>query len=242
MLYIVLYLITYLKVLNVTTNKLYLEIPKSHIDLFNYLDDKCVELLENLMLGKFEIDIDKIFESRELNVNYEDITYKPIINENSNILSVNVFTDTRIKQHGKSDSLNNIKPNDYVGLVLGLDYISLLIDSKSLLARTKLYCYYIEIHKQYVYKHEPRETIDQWKFSSKLKSDNIFIKTNTTENDNFDVNTEIPEYLENKKVIEQKNDLKLNNVVEVEVETDSEIEPTFNSVINSNSELSHFFK
>lgn len=223
---------TYLKVLNVSTNKLYLEIPKSHIDLFNYLDDKCVELLENLMLGKFDIDIDKIFESRDLNVNYEDITYKPIIDEKSNILSINVFTDTRIKQHGKIESLNNIKPNDYVGLVLGLDYISLLIDSKSLLARTKLYCYYIEIHKQYIYKQEPRETIDEWKFSSKLKSDNIFIKTNTTENDNFDVNTEIPEFLENKKMIEQKNDLKLYNVVE-EVNSDLEIESTFNSVINS---------
>jgi hypothetical protein len=198
----------YLKVLKVSHNKLYLELPDSHIKLFNWLDDKSTELLEKLLDNSDNKDISDISDIFECFVEIPDIEYKSLLDDGSNIIKINVFSDTTIKLFGKTVELDEIKPNDYVGLVLGLDYISLLVgtDLKSLLARTKLYCYYVEIHKQHTYNPEPREKINQWEFSSKLKSENIFVKTQTTENDNFDVKTEIQEHVD-----EQMNNLVLSN-------------------------------
>ena len=191
----------YLKVIKIINNKLYLELPESHIELFNWLDDKSTELLEKLM-DLDNTNVSEIIECfNQSNENMEDIEYKPLLGENTNVLKINIFSDTTIKLSGKTVSVDEIKSGDMVGLVLGLDYISLLIENNSdkynPIARTKLYCYYVEIHRSYKYIPEPREKINQWEFSSKLGSENIFVKTVTTENDNFDVKTETQDFIIN---------------------------------------------
>ena len=193
---------SYLKVLSVDENKLCLKLPQSHIDFFDAMDDKCAELLGVLVNGETEHDITELYGQIDLmgynNVKTFDITnieYKSLIDTNTNTIKINIFSNTTIKQAGKNISASKINPGDDVRLVIGLDYISLLINPSNLLARTKIYSYFIDVSKNYTYVPSLREKIDDWKFTSGKKTD-IFIKTNTTENDNFDVNTEI--YNQNK--------------------------------------------
>jgi hypothetical protein len=185
----------YLKVININYNdkKIYLELPKSHVNFFSELDEISSTLLADLINGNTNLDINEMFECLDIYFNnLENIQYKSILEENTNILKINIFPNTTIKNKNNNNvlSINDINPGDFIGVVLGLDYISLLVDNDSLLARTKLYCYFIQIHKQHIYKPEPRETINDWNFSSKLTSENIFLKTNITKIDNIDVKTE----------------------------------------------------
>jgi hypothetical protein len=190
---------SYLKVLSVDGNKLYLELPQSHIDFFDTIDDKCAELLGDLVNGESNLDISELYGQMDLmgynDVDTFDITnveYKSLIDTNSGIIKINIFSSTTIKQSGKNISSSKINPGDDVRLVIGLDYISLLVDTSNLLARTKIYCYFIEVSKKYTYVPIPREKINNWEFTScEKKKTDIFIKTDTTENDNFDVYTEI---------------------------------------------------
>ena len=188
---------SYLKVLSIDEIKLCLKLPQSHIDFFDTMDDKCAELLGKMVNGETELDITELYGQIDLmgynNIETFDIAnveYKSLIDTNSGIMKINIFSDTTIKHSGKNISSSKIKPGDDVRIVLGLDYISLLIDSSNLLARTKIYSYFIDVSKNYTYVPSSREKIDDWKFTSNKKTD-IFIKTNITENDNFDVNTEI---------------------------------------------------
>ena len=186
---------TYLKVIEIDydSKKIYLELPKSHIIFFNELDEICSELLVNLLNCNTKLEIGELVNSLKIDLNnLENIQYKTILEEGNNILKINVFENTTIKNKNNNIlSLDNINPGDYVGILLGLDYVPLLVDNDFLIARTKLYCYFIEIHKQHIYKPEARETINDWNFSSKLSSENIFLKTNITLNDNIDVKTEV---------------------------------------------------
>jgi len=195
----------YLKILDIDydNSKLYVELPKSHIDFFNNLDELCQHLLEHLLNGNTELNIAELVESLNINSDDDDlnIQYKSLLNDDSNILKVNIFSNTTIKHNDNNLDIEKIKSGDLVGLVLGLDYVSLLVDTDSLIARTKLYCYFIQIHKQHIYNPEPRETIKNWDFSSKLGSENIFLKTDITEIDNVDVKTELA-----------PNNLKLNKI------------------------------
>ena len=181
----------YLKVIDVQSNlsKLYVELPKSHIDFFNNLDDLCIGLLENLINGESELDITELTEC--LNFEYQNIQYKNILDDGSNVLKINIFPNTTIKHNSNVLNINDIKPGDLICLVMGLDYVSLLVNTDSLVARTKLYSYFIQMHKQHIYNPEPREIIQSWNFSSRPKTENIFLKTNITETDNIDVKTEI---------------------------------------------------
>jgi len=183
----------YLKVLEIKNNKLYLELPVSHINFFNHLDDICSNLLENLLNGEIE-DIDVLELETFIKTCYSDepnINYKSIIEDNSNVLKINIFPNTVIKHLNKIVKPQNINTGDLVAVLFGLDYISLLMDNDSIVARTKVYSYFIELHKKHIWNSEKRDTIEKWEFSSKINSDDIFIKTNTTDNDNIQVNTEV---------------------------------------------------
>lgn len=201
-----------LEVLFVSNNKLHLRLPESHINFFNSIDDKCTELLSDLVNGETDFDMDKLCENID-NLDLTNIEFKSIISNdlktnNENILKINIFSNTTIKQGNKLIDCSKIKVGDSVRLVLGLDYISLLIDTTNLIARTKLYCYLIDVSKKYIYNPEPREKIVNWEFSPDNKQDNknIFIKTNTTEEDNFNINTEVNQNLN----METNNDFKQN--------------------------------
>ena len=187
----------YLKVLNIDyeNSKLYLEIPNSYIDFFNNLDEICVKLLENLFNTNSDLEIMDLIESTYINNSDHNIQYIHFLEEKSNILKINIFSNTTIKYNKTeqtindiNQTINDIKSGDYVRLVLGLDYISLLVENP-LIARTKLYCYFIQINKQHVFNLESREVIKDWNFSD---SNNIFLKMNITETDNIDVKTELP--------------------------------------------------
>ena len=197
-----------LEVMFVSNNKLHLRLPKSHIDFFNLIDDKCTELLSDLVNGETELDISKLCGKINSigndgieNFDFTNIEYKSIVSNDletneENILKINIFSNTTIKHGNKFVDISKIKVGDSVRLVLGLDYISLLIDATNLVARTKLYCYLIDISKKYIYNPEPREKILNWEFLSNNK--NVFIKTNTTDEDNFNVESEICQNLDTK--------------------------------------------
>lgn len=207
------------KVIHIDNTKLHIELPQSHIELFNYLDQQCLILLENLINEETELD------TWDINWDSQNIQYKPILDIDSNILKINIGINSTIKINSKQVNFENIKIDDTIRIVLGLDYISLLVDS--MIARTKLYCYFIEIHRPLQYKSEPREIINTWEFSSKVKSENIFIKTKIDEIDNIDVKTEIPN---------NKNELELNTCIN-QLLSNSEINLDFNNDNNLNEEI-----
>lgn len=189
----------FLKIMQVdnTNKKIYVELPQSHITFFNKLDELCGLLLSYLLAGETSLSLCELLAHiDDDNMDLENINYKYILEDDSNILKVNIFENTTIKSTNGTLSLETIKPDDMVGFVFGLDYISMLINSSpinstSLDARTKLFCYYINVYKQHKYNPEPREIITDWNFSSKINSNNIFLKTNLTETDNIDVKTDI---------------------------------------------------
>ena len=214
----------YLKVVKIVDNKLFLEIPESHVDLFNYLDQKCSVLLENLINSENEL------VTWDIKWDSQNIEYKSIINHNSNILKISITSDTNIKMNNNKICISDIKIGDIIGIVLGLDYISLLIES--MIARTKLFCYYIEIHRTNQYYSEPREIINDWEFSSKIKSENIFIKQELNELDNVDVKTDI---LLNHNL----SDIHLNNNInldDIESNNTTLLNNSINSCININND------
>ena len=228
---------TYLKVIEVDydSKKIYLQLPDSHVNFFNELDEISTSLLVNLLNGNSELDIVDLVES--LNINYydlENIQYKSILEENSNILKINIFSNTTIKNKNNTIlSLGDVNTGDYVGILLGLDYVSLLVDNNLPIGRTKLYCYFMQIHKQHIYKPETREIIKDWNFSSKLSSENIFLKTNITLNDNIDVKTEVET---NQKKI-NKNLLDVNqNLTHISESNDNQSNSSSLPSINSDSE------
>lgn len=246
---------SYLKVLSVDENKLCLKLPQSHIDFFDAMDDKCAKLLEELVIGETELDIAELYGQMDLmgyndveTFDFTNVDYKSLIDTNNDTMKINIFSGTTIKQAGKNISTSKINPGDDVRLVIGLDYISLLINPSNLLARTKIYSYFIDVSKNYTYIPSSREKIDDWKFTSCKKTD-IFIKTNTTENDNFDVNTEI--YNQNKsnnytggshlEQIYESNENNENNESNENNENNKSIEcnvKTDNDLLSSNSSSS----
>ena len=154
---------SYLKVLEISGNKLYLKLPQSHIDFFTQIDDKCSELLGDLVHGETELDISELYGQIDL-MGYNDvetfditnIEYKSLIDDNTDVMRINVFENTTIKQSGKDISISQINPDDDIRLVIGLDYISLLVESTELLARTKIYSYFIDKKKIYTYVPQSR--------------------------------------------------------------------------------------
>lgn len=187
---------SYLKVMEINNNKLFLKLPESHYDFFNQIDDKCTDLLADLVNGETKHDIAELYGQIDLmnydnvdNFNSSDIEYKSLVDENSDIIKINIFSNTTIKRGNKVIDLSEINTDDEVRLVLGFDYISLLVDTSRLIARTKIYSYFIDVNKKYAYVPQIREKINKWEFSPSNNL-NIFIKTNTTADDNFDVNTE----------------------------------------------------
>ena len=229
----------YLKVIKIEENKLYLELPESHILLFNNLDDICSELLEKNINGNSDLDMLKYLYS-ENKINFENILYKSILEEDTKILKINIFSTTTIKLGNNIVSIKEIKSNDMIGVVLGLDYISLLMDVESLIARTKLYCYFINIYKPPVYNPEPREVINEWEFTSKIKSENIFIKTQISESDNFDVKTDF-NYIPDTGIDENKLNIEDNKINEtiLNSETSSVVNFLEEHKNESNIELSN---
>ena len=185
-----------LQVIEIEDNKLHLKLPQSHIDFFNLIDDKCTELLSDLINGESDLDISELYGNIDLmgyenidNFDSSNIEYKSLISSNNtDIIKINIFSGTTIKQGNKEIEKSKIVIGDNLRLVIGLDYISLLVDKPNLIARTKIYCYLIDLNKKYV--QQQREKINNWVFSSNNNSD-VFIKTNTTNDDNFYVNTEI---------------------------------------------------
>jgi hypothetical protein len=218
----------YLKVIKInhSEKKIYLELPKSHVNFFSELDDVSSILLTNLINGNTNLDINEMFECLNIDLNnLENIHYKSILEENTNILKINVFPNTTIKNNNNDVlSIHDINPGDFMGVVLGLDYISLLVDNDSLLARTKLYCYFIQTHKQYIYKPEQRETISDWNFSSKLASENIFLKTNITQIDNIDVKTETEPIIKSNKEFNRNTSNNFHNILKNVEEKEEEEE------------------
>ena len=85
---------TYLKVINVDydSQKIYLELPNSHINFFNELDEICSELLVNLLEGNTELEISELVNSLKLDLNnLDNIQYKTILEESNCVLKINVF-------------------------------------------------------------------------------------------------------------------------------------------------------
>jgi len=214
----------FLKVIKVEYNKLYLEIPSTHINCFNYIDSHCSKLLEDIINDNSQLspNLDKIIDTLEMDFDYiQNVDYKSIIDPETNILKIIIFSNTTIKSGNNQISIDNINTGDFVCLLLGLDYISMLLSNDNLIARTKLYSYFIQVHKTVQVKLEQRETINNWDFTSKLKSDNIFVKTTSDENNNFDVKTENHNYL-------NKQD---NNLFESESDQDKKFDQP---IINNN--------
>lgn len=223
----------FLKVIKVENNKLLLELPSNYKNFFNILDEKCLNLLENLINNESELD------TWDIEWDSQNIEYKSIVDSSSNILKINTNSNTKIKFNNKNTDITQIKEGDLVGLVLGLDYISLLIDS--MIARTKLYCYFVEIHRPNHYKIEQRETINNWDFSSKIDSSNIFIKTDTNDNDNFDVKTEINKNLFCEKNNESESTLSMNTSESTEFNMYSNEKDNINPIIITNeSNISNY--
>jgi hypothetical protein len=186
---------SYLEVLSIDNNKLHLKLPSSHINFFNQIDDKCTELLGDLVNGDLDSELYSFIELINgyniENFDLYNIEYKSLISTiNSNSININIFSGTTIKQGIKEIDKTKINVGDTVRLVIGLDYISLLVDVSNFVARTKIYCYFIDVNKKYNYTHQSREKINDWNFSSNSNS-NVFIKTNITNDDNFNVNTEV---------------------------------------------------
>lgn len=212
---------SFLKVKSIDSNKLCLELPKNHIDFFYKIDEKCTELLGELVNGNSELDITELYKHVSMNeydymenLDIEDIEYKTLINDDSNIIKINIFPNTTVKQFDKNIPISKIKQDDEVRLLIGLDYISLLIDTPNLLARTKIYTYFIDVKKKYTFISQEREKINNWNFTSSNEKQNIFIKTSTTCDDNFDVNTEINNNVE--LTINDKNNInKLEQIQEI---------------------------
>ena len=197
----------YLKVEDVLLdkNKVIINLSENYINLFNKIDEICQKLLEDLLNSDDEL------ETWDINWDSQKIQYNSLLNEDS-MLKLNINSKTTIKLNSSDNcNIENINAGDYVALVIGLDYISLLVDTME--ARTKLYCYFIQLHKQNVYIKEERETIDNWTFSNKLNPENIFIKTNISHEDNIDVKTE---FINNLNISD--NNLDNNEIVLEEVE------------------------
>jgi hypothetical protein len=241
---------SYLKVLAIDENKLYLKLTQSHIDFFDSIDDKCAELLGELVNGESELDITELYGQIDLmgynnveNFSLEGVEYKSLIDTDTNIMKINIFSNTTIKQSEKNISSSKISPGDDVRLVIGLDYISLLIDKKNLLARTKIYSYFIDVSKNYTYVPSSREKIDKWEFTSNKKTD-IFIKTNITENDNFNVNSEV--YNQTKPInftggnkLKQINESEKSDVSNIDMNQKNDLENLENLVnLEHNSDTS----
>jgi hypothetical protein len=225
-----------LQVIEIEDNKLHLKLPQSHIDFFNLIDDKCTELLSDLINGESELDISELYSNIDLigyenidNFDSSNIEYKSLISpDNTDIIKINIFSGTTIKQGNKEIEKSKIVIGDNLRLVIGLDYISLLIDKPNLIARTKIYCYLIDLNKKYV--QQPREKINNWVFSSNNNSD-VFIKTNTTNDDNFYVNTEI--------CVNNNYDNHKNMNTQSVMEKISESSDTFNFSDSDNSQVSN---
>jgi hypothetical protein len=186
---------SYLQVFAIEDNKLHLKLPPSHISFFNQIDDKCTELLGDLVNGESDLEICNFNEltcNSPENFDLYNIEYKSLISStNSDTMKINIFSGTTIKYGTKEIDKSKINIGDTIRLVIGLDYISLLVDTLNIVARTKIYSYFIDVSKKYNYIPQSREKINNWVFSSNSNNSNVFIKTNTTNDDNFDVNTEM---------------------------------------------------
>ena len=195
----------YLKVKNICKDKkkLFLEINANHKNFFNKIDEKCKEVLQEL------INSDKEISTWNINWDFDKINYNKIISEDNDELKVLINTSTNIKIDNQNElKIEDIKEGDNVALLLGLDYISLLLNP--LHARSKLYCYYLNISRPNKFISEERIKIDSWNFSSKKEINNIFIKTELNEDENNFFKTEIQkDHTEYNSTIDEN--IELNN-------------------------------
>ena len=161
----------YLKVkeINKKQRKLYVELPSNHEEIFDNIDEYCQQLLENF------INTEKEFKTWDIEWNTQEIEYVTDIKDS--VLKITINDNTTINSNNNSIDIEEINIGDSVAVVLGLDSVSLLIDTME--ARTKLFCYFIKVHKPITYIKEEREKIEEWNFTAKKKTEQIFIKTET---------------------------------------------------------------
>jgi hypothetical protein len=205
----------YLKVkdINREHNKIYLELTPEYQEIFDFLDECCLDLLQNF------INTEEELKTWDIEWDSQEIEYVTDIHDSS--IKVTINQNTTISMNKNNLSIDDINIGDSVAVVLGLDFVSLLIDTME--ARTKLFCYVIDVHKHITYVKEEREKIDDWDFVAKKKTEQIFIKTETSAIDNIDVKTDYPRELDNDYSNKKDEELSNDDNNDINVKDDEEI-------------------
>ena len=161
------------------TNKFFVELPKTHINYLTLLDNTCLNLLDEFINNN--LDSMNFLE-------ITDIQYIPLISE---INKINTFL--------QNDDTN-------VKFIFKLDYISLLIDGKNLIAKTKIQIDSIipQVHMLSNFIETNNKIINE----EILKSDNEIINEEILETNNEIINEEILESDNkiNNKLISKSNE------------------------------------
>lgn len=175
----------FLKVIDIDLkkNKLILELDDETDKLFRTLDNRCIELLGNLLE-------DEKMNNMEIVMN-GDLTFVPLVSDDnssnsSNILRLCLDNKTTLKHNKNNISLDQVKVGDMFRFLTEIESINLY--PIELICHTKQYCHMGEIYRTNIHKLNKRTSINDYTFST--DAENIFKKVVLEDHDISLIKTE----------------------------------------------------
>jgi hypothetical protein len=185
----------FLQIVSIESNKVYVKLNLATKDFISNLEITCKNLLQKLL------NTNENIKSWNIDWNFNHIDYISSIRDDD-IFCFNINSKTNIKYNNDNILVTDIQVEDLIAFVIGLDYITFLVDTHE--AKTKLFTYFAKVNRIGKFTKIIRPEIKELNFESKLDINNVFIKTNITADDNIDFKTE-NKIIENNEVILEKN-------------------------------------
>jgi len=158
----------FLKVIDIDLkkNKLILELDDETYKLFRTLDNKCIELLGNLLEDEKMNNMEIVMDG--------DLTFVPLVSDDnsSNILRLCLDNKTSLKYNKSNISLEQVKVGDMFRFLSEIESINLY--PSELICHTKQYCHMGEIYRTNIHKLNKRTSINNYTFST--DAENVFKK------------------------------------------------------------------
>ncbi|AYV80032.1 MAG: hypothetical protein Gaeavirus6_7 [Gaeavirus sp.] len=221
----------FLKVLSIDVpkNRIILELDQYTENLLSTIDDKCINLISELFddndkLRNIEINIESELSFRTLvqsqaqaQAQEKSFQVQVQVQSQSKTTKLYIDLDTNIILNNDNININSIKPNDMLRTLIGIESINLYPAESVCFTRT--YCHMAEIYRSNLIKLEKRININNYSFSSDIKS--IFKEEIILEDQSFDFT---------------KTEVEIEQEHEHEHEPKSSDSSTHHQTLNSNME------